>query len=120
MRAWQNTALVSLACIVAASTAGAQDPAQQAQSCGIAFDQPLAIYARFTPPEIAMEAELRAEGFLREAEFGGYTFTIKSAELMSYAGSLPLWHPSAWNRALANRLERSANEHPTKSLSPTP
>lgn len=79
---------------------------------GIAFEQPLAVYARFSPPEIAMEAELRAEGFLREGEFGGYTLTIKSQELMSYAGTLPRWHPSAWNRILANRLEPHARERP--------
>lgn len=79
---------------------------------GIAFDQPLAVYARFQPPEIAMEAELRAEGFLRESEYGGYTLTLKSRELMSYTGTLPRWHPAAWNRALANRLEPHARDFP--------
>ncbi len=79
---------------------------------GIAFDQPLAVYARFQPPEIAMEAELRAEGFLRESEYGGYTLTLKSRELMSYAGTLPRWHPASWNRALANRLEPHARDFP--------
>ncbi|HEV7240599.1 MAG TPA: DNA internalization-related competence protein ComEC/Rec2 [Thermoanaerobaculia bacterium] len=79
---------------------------------GTAFDQPLAVYARFAPPEIAMEAELHAEGFLREGEFGGYTLTIKSPELMSYAGTLPRWYPAAWNRILANRLELHARERP--------
>jgi ComEC/Rec2-related protein len=79
---------------------------------GVAFEQPLAIYARFEPPEIAMDSSLRAEGFLREGEFGGYTLTIKSAELMSYAGELSRWHPAAWNRALANRLEPHSRERP--------
>ena len=79
---------------------------------GARFTHPITVYARFAPPEIAMEAELRAEGFLREGEFGGYTFTLKSRELMSYAGALPRWHPAAWNRALANRLERHARDHP--------
>lgn len=79
---------------------------------GIPFDQPLAVYARFPPPEIAMEAELRAEGFLRAGEYGGYTLALKSPELMSYAGTLPRWHPASWNRALANRLEPHAPEHP--------
>ncbi|HYO77725.1 MAG TPA: DNA internalization-related competence protein ComEC/Rec2, partial [Thermoanaerobaculia bacterium] len=37
---------------------------------------------------------------------------IKAPSLMSYAGALPRWHPKAWNRALANRLERSANHYP--------
>jgi competence protein ComEC len=31
---------------------------------------------------------------------------------MSYEGTLPRWHPGAWNRALANRLERHATTHP--------
>ncbi len=86
--------------------------AQHFTANGIAFDQPLAVYARFEPPEIAMEATLRAEGFLHESEYGGYTLTLKSRELMSYTGTLPRWHPVAWNRALANRLERSANTYP--------
>lgn len=79
---------------------------------GIPFDAELAVYARFPPPEIAMERTLRAEGFLRPNERGGYSLGIKSPELMSYEGTLPRWHPRAWNRALANRLERHANTHP--------
>ena len=79
---------------------------------GFAFEQPLAVYARFAPPEMAMEAELRAEGFLREGEYGGYTLALKSSQLMSYTGALPRWHPAAWNRALANRLEPHARDHP--------
>jgi len=79
---------------------------------GVAFEQPLAVYARFEPREIAMEADLRAEGFLREGEYGGYTLSLKSPELMSYTGVLPRWHPAAWNRALANRLEPHARTHP--------
>jgi competence protein ComEC len=79
---------------------------------GVGFDQPLTVYARFSPPEIAMEAKLRAEGFLREGEYGGYTLTLKSRDLLSYESALPRWHPSAWNRALANRLERHARDHP--------
>jgi competence protein ComEC len=82
------------------------------QANGIAFDQPLAVYARFAPPEIAMEASLRAEGFLREGEYGGYTLTLKSRELLSYTGALRRWHPAAWNRALANRLEPYARDFP--------
>ena len=31
---------------------------------------------------------------------------------MSYAGTLPRWHPAAWNRILANRLEPHARDHP--------
>jgi competence protein ComEC len=79
---------------------------------GHLFHAPLAIYARFEPQPIAMEATLRAEGFLRLSERGQYTVSVKSPELMSYEGELPRWHPKAWNRALANRLRRQATTHP--------
>jgi competence protein ComEC len=79
---------------------------------GVRFDTPIAVYARFEPPEIAMEATLRAEGFLRRNDRGAYTFSIKSPRLMSYEGSLAWWHPAAWNRALANRLEPHAEQYP--------
>ena len=75
---------------------------------GKQFHAPLAIYARFEPPPIGMEAALRAEGFLRLSERGRYTVSVKSEELLSYEGQLPRWHPKAWNRALANRLRRHA------------
>lgn len=78
----------------------------------IAFDQDVAVYARFQPPEMRMEATLRAEGFLRRNERGTYSVSLKSAELMSYAGSLPQWHPKAWNRALANHFETFADRYP--------
>ena len=79
---------------------------------GAAFDTPIAIYARFEPPEIAMEATLRADGFLRRNERGEYSLGVKSPELLSYHGALSRWHPRAWNRALANALERHAEKHP--------
>jgi competence protein ComEC len=79
---------------------------------GHAFHAPLSVYARFEPPPIAMESTLRAEGFLRLSERGQYTVSVKSAELLSYAGDLPRWHPKAWNRMLANRLRRHAATHP--------
>jgi competence protein ComEC len=75
---------------------------------GVEFDAPLNVYARFQPPEMVMEASVRAEGFLRESEHGGYTLSVKSPALLSYSGRLPGWHPAAWNRMLANRLERHA------------
>lgn len=78
---------------------------------GAPFDTPIAVYARFPPPEIAMEATLRAEGFLRRNERGEYSLGVKSPALLSYRGALPRWHPRAWNRALANALERHADEH---------
>jgi competence protein ComEC len=79
---------------------------------GIPFETPLGVYARFEPSEMQMQATLRAEGFLQEGEFGGYTLSVKAPELMTYEGALPRWHPAAWNRMLANRLERAANEYP--------
>lgn len=81
-------------------------------AAGTTFDSPLAVYARFPPPEIAMEANLRAEGFLRRNERGEYTLGLKSPELMEYSGALPPWHPASWNRAMANALERHAAKHP--------
>jgi competence protein ComEC len=79
---------------------------------GEPFGTPIAVYARFEPPEIEMEATLKAEGFLRQSEWGHYTFSIKALQLMSYEGRLAWWHPAAWNRALANRLEPHAEAHP--------
>lgn len=79
---------------------------------GAAFDTPIALYARFPPQEIAMEATVRAVGFLRRNERGEYSLGIKSPALLSYQGALPRWHPRAWNRALANALERHAKQHP--------
>jgi competence protein ComEC len=79
---------------------------------GLAFDQPLSVYGRFKPPEIATESHLRAEGFLRIGETGRYTLTLKSRELMEYTGALRWWHPAAWNRVLANRLEAHAKQFP--------
>ncbi|HEX6085990.1 MAG TPA: DNA internalization-related competence protein ComEC/Rec2 [Thermoanaerobaculia bacterium] len=78
---------------------------------GTAFDTPIAIYARFPPPEMAMEATVGAEGFLRRNERGEYSLGVKSPALLAYKGALPRWHPRAWNRALANALERHAGEH---------
>ncbi|HEX7709287.1 MAG TPA: DNA internalization-related competence protein ComEC/Rec2 [Thermoanaerobaculia bacterium] len=79
---------------------------------GEPFDTPIAVYVRFEPPEMDMEATLRAEGFLRQSEWGHYIFSIKAPQLMSYEGRLAWWHPAAWNRALANRLEQHAEANP--------
>lgn len=83
-------------------------------AAGSTFDTPLAVYARFPPPEIAMEATLRAEGFLRRNERGEYTLGVKSPDLMAYGGRLPRWHPAAWNRGMANALERHSASHPAE------
>jgi len=79
---------------------------------GFGFDTPVAVYARFPPPEITMEATLRADGFLRRNEHGEYSVSVKSPELLAYEGVLPRWKPRAWNRMLANSLERHAGRHP--------
>jgi competence protein ComEC len=79
---------------------------------GTAFDTPIAVYARFEPPNIAMEATLRAEGFLRLNERGEYSVGVKSPSLLSYEGDLPRWQPGTWNRILANRLEAHEREYP--------
>lgn len=78
----------------------------------VAIDVPVAIYARFDPPPVTTESHVRVEGFLRENEHGEYVVSAKSVELLSYVGKLPLWHPAAWNRMLANRLDRSYATHP--------
>lgn len=79
---------------------------------GVDVATPIAVYARFPPPEIELEATLRGEGFLRLSERGEYTLGLKSRELMSYEGELPRWQPRAWNRMLANRFERFAGAYP--------
>jgi len=81
---------------------------------GIAIDQPIAIYARFEPPPIAMHERIRAEGFVRRSERGDLSITIKSPRLMTYRGTLSPLRPIAWNRMLANRIRPLAGEHPTE------
>jgi competence protein ComEC len=83
----------------------------QFQIDGHLFQAPLSIYTRFEPSPIKMQATVRTEGFLRLSERGQYTVSVKSAELMTYEGQLPRWHPRAWNRALANRLRRHVSTH---------
>jgi competence protein ComEC len=81
---------------------------------GRAIERPLTIYARFLPPQVAMERSIRAEGFLRRNERGDIGLTIKSPRLMSYEGALNTFAPAAWNRALANRIRPFADKHPTE------
>lgn len=80
---------------------------------GVAINQPIAIYARFQPPPIAMHERIRAEGFVRRGD-RGLSLTIKSPRLMSYRGELSPWRPIAWNRMLVNRIRPLAGEHPTE------
>jgi competence protein ComEC len=79
---------------------------------GVAFNTPLTIAARFTPPPLRMFARVHTEGFLRRGEDGRYNVAVKSPQLLAYAGALPRWHPAAWNRLLANRLAPHATRHP--------
>lgn len=76
-----------------------------------AFDTPIGVYARFEPPNVSMEATLRAEGFLRLNEQGEYSLGVKAPSLLSYEGTLPRWHPRTWNRILANRLEAHERDY---------
>ncbi|HEX7190516.1 MAG TPA: DNA internalization-related competence protein ComEC/Rec2 [Thermoanaerobaculia bacterium] len=76
--------------------------------------QPLTIYARFTPPPIAMHTTVRAEGFLRRNDRGAWSLSLKSGRLMSYSGELRWFDPQRWNRALMARIEPMAMEHPTE------
>lgn len=79
---------------------------------GIAFDRPLALYARFAPPPIAMRTTLHAEGFLHESENGEMAMTVKSTRLLRYSGTLRRFDPERWNRAAAVRLEPLATQYP--------
>jgi len=78
---------------------------------GVDFDAPIAIYTRFEPPPIAMEATIRVEAFLRLSERGEYTASVKSSELLAYDGRLPPLAPKTWNRMLALRLAPHATQH---------
>jgi competence protein ComEC len=79
---------------------------------GTVFHTAIGVYTRFEPPNVAMEATLRAEGFLRLNERGEYSLGVKAPSLLSYSGTLPRWHPATWNRILANRLETHAEQYP--------
>ena len=79
---------------------------------GLMVDAPLAIYARFEPPRVQMEATVRAEGHLRPDRRGGYTMSLKSPRLLRYDGMLSHLSPRSWNRVLANRLREHAPSRP--------
>lgn len=81
---------------------------------GVNLDLPLTIYTRFPPAAIDMQRFVRAEGFLRRSERGDAVLTVKSPRLMSFEGSLNPLAPSAWNRALANRIRPFAGTYPTE------
>jgi competence protein ComEC len=81
---------------------------------GSLIDAPLTIYAHFPPRTIVMEKSVRAEGFLRRSEKGDLVLTVKSPRLISYEGSLNPFTPTAWNRALANRIRPFAAAYPTE------
>lgn len=79
---------------------------------GIDVDAPISVYARFDPREIAMQRTLHAEALLHLSDRREFIATIKAEQLMSYSGTMPWWHPSTWNRALAMRLARRACDYP--------
>jgi competence protein ComEC len=79
---------------------------------GITVEEPISVYVRFAPPAIAMEQTLRAEALLRPADHGGWSASVKSAELMAYRGELVWWKPATWNRKLARRLETQSERYP--------
>lgn len=79
---------------------------------GVEVHRQISIYARFEPSPIVMQATVRAEGFLKENEHGDYVISVKSPLLLEYQGRLSPWHPAAWNRMLANRLDREVTTHP--------
>jgi competence protein ComEC len=79
---------------------------------GSHFRAPVAIYARFTPPPIGLEATVRAEGFLRLDERGRYTVSVKSKRLLTYAGRVSLLWPATWNRLLSQRIRPYAATRP--------
>lgn len=86
--------------------------AEHFRAGGTEVGAPLAVYARFAPPPVAMQTRLRAEGFLRISERETYTLTVKSPRLLSYEGTLSPFAPAAWNRALLRRLDRLTTTHP--------
>ncbi len=61
-----------------------------------------------------MEKYVRAEALVRMNEHGQYIATVKAPQLLTYEGTLSRWHPRAWNRMLAQRLDLHAGEHPTE------
>ena len=77
-------------------------------------DQPLTIYARFQPKQIAMEKWIVVEGFLRRNERSELIIAVKSPRLLEYRGTLSMLDPAAWNRMLANRLRPFAARLPTE------
>ncbi|HEV7922785.1 MAG TPA: ComEC/Rec2 family competence protein [Thermoanaerobaculia bacterium] len=79
---------------------------------GEAFDRELLIYTHSSPPPIALAAFIRAEGFVQTNERGALVMTVKSSRLIAYRGTLRWWQPSRWNRALAMRLARHADQWP--------
>ena len=81
---------------------------------GHAFDRPLLIYVRSSPPRIANETTIRVRGFLRRNDRGSYTLTAKSPSLIAYEGELSRASPGRWNRALTRRVESYASAFPTE------
>jgi competence protein ComEC len=86
--------------------------ASQFHANGAAIEAPISVYARFEPPDIALQRMLHAEALLHTNEAGVVIATVKAPQLMTYGGDAPRWHPATWNRMLANRLESRARDYP--------
>lgn len=76
------------------------------------LDEGLLIFLPGSPPPFSDESVIRAEGFLRRSEYGGYSLHVKSPRLISYRGRLSWWDPALWNRILSRRLTPFAGQRP--------
>ena len=81
---------------------------------GTPINLPLTIYARFTPPAVAAQRVVVAEGFIRRNDRGEAAMTVKSPRLLAYGGRRSPLHPATWNRVLVLRLRPFAASRPTE------
>ena len=81
---------------------------------GVEIRQPLAVLTRFAPAWIDLQDTVVAEGLLRANEQNDLTLTVKSPRLLRYAGRVPWWAPSTWNRVLDHRLRPFLRQYPTE------
>jgi tetratricopeptide (TPR) repeat protein len=99
MRAWQNSAVLALACAVtAAASAGAQgQPPRQAEACPISFDQPkelkdanasLTLVSLQTRPETSKQQVQKAVGLLTK---NPDKFKVPAARDLLLARALAWW-----------------------------
>ncbi|HXI13118.1 MAG TPA: DNA internalization-related competence protein ComEC/Rec2 [Thermoanaerobaculia bacterium] len=71
------------------------------------------IYTYVEPPlPSPSSAMIRVRGHLRRGESGAYSVHVKSARLISYAGTTSRWDPRQWNRMICARLDQFSARHP--------